>query len=105
MSNGKFDKKEIGSLWTRTSKAGNEFLSGHVEINGKKVGVMVFTNRSDNPKAPAYRIFEDDFVPGQKTASSGPAKKTNPVPAKKKAPVVQNDDFVDEGADADDGVL
>lgn len=47
------DPSEIGSLWSKSGAKG-EYLTG--EINGVKV--VCFKNRSDNPKAPAWRVLK-----------------------------------------------
>ena len=49
-----FKNDEIGALWQRTSAKGTEMLSG--TING--VEVICFRSKSDNPKAPAWRVLK-----------------------------------------------
>ena len=44
---------EIGALWARRGAKG-EYLSG--QING--VDVVCFAIKSDNPKAPAWRVLK-----------------------------------------------
>lgn len=44
---------ELGALWVRSSAKG-EYMTG--EINGVKV--VCFPNRSDNPKAPKWRVLK-----------------------------------------------
>lgn len=44
---------ELGALWERTSAKG-PYMTG--EINGVKV--VCFPNKSDNPKAPAWRVLK-----------------------------------------------
>jgi uncharacterized protein (DUF736 family) len=48
------DPSEIGSLWSRTSQKGDEYLTG--EIDGQRV--VCFRNRTSNPKAPAWRVLK-----------------------------------------------
>ena len=51
---------EIAGLWERTSAGGNEYLGGKTseEITiPKGAFVMVFENKSDNPKAPTFRVL------------------------------------------------
>lgn len=48
------DPLEIGALWTKTAKNGSEYLSG--TVNGDPV--VVFRNKSDNPKAPQWRVLK-----------------------------------------------
>ena len=55
-------KESVGGIWIK-----------EITVKGEKVNVMTFQvdgkkyvawpNKSDNPKAPKYRIFVDDFVP------------------------------------------
>jgi hypothetical protein len=67
-------KPPIGALWEKTTKAGVTFLSGEVDINGKKTRVTCFQNTYKKPgeKSPDWRIFVDDWEPGQR--SEAPAK-------------------------------
>ena len=44
---------ELGALWERTSAKGR-YMTG--EINGVKV--VVFPNKSDNEKAPQWRVLK-----------------------------------------------
>lgn len=48
------DPNEIDALWQRTSARGTEMLSG--TVNG--VEVICFRTKSDNPKAPAWRVLK-----------------------------------------------
>lgn len=50
------DPKELGALWIRTSRAGNEFLSG--TING--VDVICFKNGRKTGKQPDYRVMKSE---------------------------------------------
>ncbi len=47
------DANEVGALWTRTSERGY-YMTG--TING--VAVVCFRNKSDNPKAPQWRVLK-----------------------------------------------
>lgn len=49
-------ESEIGALWTRTSKTGVTYYTG--TINGEDV--VVFANKSDNPKAPTLRVYKSE---------------------------------------------
>lgn len=44
---------EIGSLWTKSGPKG-DYMTG--EVNGVKV--VCFRNKSDNPKAPQWRVLK-----------------------------------------------
>ena len=54
------DKKEAGAIWMRISEKGNVFYSGHVF--GKQIVMFPVSEekRSENPKLPAFRIFESE---------------------------------------------
>ena len=49
---------DLGALWRKTGSKG-EYLTG--EINDIKV--VCFPNRSDNPKAPAWRVLRSKPKP------------------------------------------
>ena len=50
--------KNIGAFWLKTSKKGEKYMSGYVEINGAKVDLIVFKNKQKREdKQPDYRIF------------------------------------------------
>jgi len=44
---------ELGALWIKSGPKG-EYLTG--EVSGVKV--VCFKNKSDNPKAPAWRVLK-----------------------------------------------
>jgi len=37
---------KLGALWVRTSKAGNKFMSGQIEIEGQKTDLIIFKNKN-----------------------------------------------------------
>lgn len=47
------DPDEIGSLWAKEGRKG-AYMTG--EVNGVKV--VCFAVKSDNPKAPAWRVLK-----------------------------------------------
>lgn len=52
-------QKEYGALWCKKSGKGTDFMSGTLEIDGKKVEVVAFLNSNKkNPKEPDWRIYE-----------------------------------------------
>jgi len=58
-NNGNEFKESIGGLWEQTSKAGNNYWSGKIEVNGEIVKVIGFRNNkatSEN-KQPAIRLY------------------------------------------------
>lgn len=52
------EKKDAGALWLKTSKQGNKFMSGVVEIGGVKTDIVVFKNNyKKQENHPDYRIY------------------------------------------------
>lgn len=49
---------ELGALWVRSSAKG-DYMTG--EIAGQSV--VCFRNKSDNPKAPAWRVLKSKPKP------------------------------------------
>ena len=63
-------QKDIGGLWSYTSKAGENYMSGSIEIEGKKHKFVVFKNKyKQQNNHPDYKIFP---------ARDNEAKKENP---------------------------
>ena len=59
-------KGNIGGLWLKTSKSGNKFMSGSIEIEGKKHQFVVFKNTHKNgEKHPDYVIFPSNPIPAE----------------------------------------
>lgn len=58
------EKRNIGGLWLKTSKAGNRFMSGSIEIEGKKHQFVVFKNKHKNGEThPDYVILPSTPLP------------------------------------------
>ncbi len=57
---------ELGALWIRSGAKG-KYMTG--DIGGVKV--VCFRNKSDNEKAPQWRVLKSQ-PPKQKTADDGP---------------------------------
>jgi uncharacterized protein (DUF736 family) len=52
------EKKSIGALWAHVSNGGKKYLSGSIEIDGKKVNIVVFDNAyKKEDKHPDFTIF------------------------------------------------
>lgn len=50
--------KNIGGLWLKTAKTGTKYMSGSIEIDGKKHNFSVFKNKhKENEKHPDYVIL------------------------------------------------
>lgn len=57
MNNNNSNFKSIGGLWKKTSKNGASYLSGNVEIDGKKIRISVFPNKYKKKEtSPDYTI-------------------------------------------------
>lgn len=74
-------QKEVGVLWSKTSNKGMSFMSGTIEIEGKKVEVVAFLNSNKkNPKEPDWRLYEsrpreqqENALPQRETEAVDPA--------------------------------
>ena len=64
-------KSNIGGLWLKTSKAGNKFMSGSIEIEGNKHQFIVFKNKhKDSEKHPDYVILPSTPLPAKPVNSA-----------------------------------
>ena len=71
--------QRLGALWSKTNAKG-QFFTGNLEINGEKIGVVVFSNdKRGNEKAPDWRILR--------------AKPRESKPAHDEAPPMTDDDM------------
>ncbi len=54
------NEAKVGSLWERTSKNGEPYMSGELIINGKTVKIVAFRNKQEwideNEKRPQWEI-------------------------------------------------
>lgn len=51
-------RKSIGAMWLKTGKTGAKFMSGNIEIDGKKHGFVVFKNKhKETENQPDYVIL------------------------------------------------
>jgi uncharacterized protein (DUF736 family) len=58
--------EEAGAFWIKTSKTGNQFLTGKVKSkSGEEISVMVFKNKykTEGSNQPDYRIYYDNGAP------------------------------------------
>jgi len=69
--------RNIGGLWLKTSKSGNKFMSGSIEIEGKKHQFVVFKNKhkEEGSNHPDYVIFPSNPIPAEHRKPSHPAVK------------------------------
>jgi len=74
MENKNKENKEIGALWEKTSKAGNKFKTGYVQLeNGERVEVVVFSNqyKKAGDNTPNFRIYlSEQKAAAQETKNS-----------------------------------
>lgn len=91
-------KNDIGGLWKKVSKAGSEYMSGSVEVNGEKISIVVFSNsyKKAGERTPDFKIFlsESRDPVANEIPSSKPEVKKN----KNNAPPqeVESDSLVDD---------
>lgn len=67
-------EREVGALWSYTSNAGNKYSSGYIEVDGKRVQVVVMknTHKQEGEKTPDARIYLDTKKPeSPETATVG----------------------------------
>jgi uncharacterized protein (DUF736 family) len=58
--------EEAGAFWIKTSKTGNQFLTGKIKSkSGEEIAVMVFKNKykTEGSNQPDYRIYYDNGAP------------------------------------------
>lgn len=70
------DPKEIGALWSRVSKNGNQFMSG--KING--VDVVCFKNTKATGKQPDWRVMKSEPRDGDAATEPRPMHNANASP-------------------------
>ena len=81
-NNEKTKLEEAGAFWIKTSKTGNQFLTGKVKSkSGEEISVMVFKNKykTEGSNQPDYRIYFDNG-PSKNGATN--VEKTNDSPKK-----------------------
>ena len=54
----KKDPNELGAAWRRESSSGKAYMTGYVEIDGKRTNLVFFSVSNQNPKAPHWRILK-----------------------------------------------
>ena len=91
-------KAELGGLWKRTSKAGNNYLFGRIKVGDyeteKSILIKVFKNtyKQDGSNEPDYRVYLDDEPAKPRSV----ATKTKPVKMPKKAGSDSVSDYQEE---------
>ena len=52
------NNRDIGALWSKTSKAGRDYMTGTIEINGVRHELVLFKNdRKTKDNQPDWQIF------------------------------------------------
>jgi len=76
MSDNNKEKQKIGVLWHGTSAAGNEYVRGIIEINGKENSFVGFLNKHPkSEKSPQFFLFESEpRQPANQSSNRKPAK-------------------------------
>ena len=83
MENNKTKLEEAGAFWIKSSKTGNQFLTGKVKSkSGEEISVMVFKNKykTEGSNQPDYRVYYDNNL------KDAPSKKTPSEPSTKAEP-------------------
>ena len=53
-------KLEMGALWKKASKGGDNFYTGLIKVEGKEIRLICFANKDkSNERAPDVRIYLD----------------------------------------------
>jgi hypothetical protein len=79
-TNDKPKLEEAGAFWIKTSKTGNQFLTGKVKSkSGEEISVMVFKNKykTEGSNQPDYRIYYDNGAPKNSNPEEKEVKKEN----------------------------
>lgn len=80
-NNDKPKLEEAGAFWIKTSKTGNQFLTGKVKSkSGEEISVMVFKNKykTEGSNQPDYRIYYDNG-PQKNNVSNTPVMQPDKV--------------------------
>ena len=88
--NQKTELKKVGALWKKKSQAGNNFMTGVLELegkDGKKIDIIVFTSRDkQTDKHPDAIIYLSDK---QRDQSAAPKPSAAPTPRPVAKPAVR----------------
>lgn len=55
-------RNDIGALWPKFDKLGKEYFTGHIEIDGKKVNIVVFENTFRRKDSHPTMVIRQDRV-------------------------------------------
>jgi len=90
-NNDKPKLEEAGAFWIKSSKTGNQFLTGKIKSkSGEEISVIVFKNKykTEGSNQPDYRIYFDNgpangSAKGVATSSTDVETKVTKTPVKK----------------------
>ena len=54
----KWTQNKLGVFWVKTRENGKPYLSGQLEIDGKKIPCFIFKNDYQEGNTPHFQIFE-----------------------------------------------
>jgi hypothetical protein len=73
-----FEKKDgDGALWNSDY---GPYMTGEIFVNGQTIKISAFPNKSDNPKAPAWRISKTKPKSDMATPPAGTFNANEDVP-------------------------
>lgn len=85
--------RRFGAFWSKEGARGT-YLSGQIEINGKKISVIMFERTQKSGNQPDWDLFlaqsEDISVLGKRNQQPSSSESKKSAPSKKKA--VESDD-------------
>ena len=73
-----YNNEGKGALWLadKQTRDGDNYYNGSITINGKEYKLTMFINKSDNPKAPKFRLKINNFEK-EETKTPSDFEKTN----------------------------
>ena len=64
-------RNKLGALWSRETRSGGNLLKGVLDIDGKKIDIVIWANGyKENDRQPDFYIYEDDYRKQQAAQSS-----------------------------------
>lgn len=77
-NNNNSNNQKIGALWCKTSRTGDEMMSGEVTVGKQTVSIVCFKNRKDKDSHPDYVILlSNKQRPPQPRPQQQPYQKNN----------------------------
>jgi len=74
-----YNNEGKGALWLadKQTRDGDNYYNGGVTINGKEYKLTMFINKSDNPKAPKFRLKVNQPQQTEETKTPSDFEKTS----------------------------